>query len=349
MKTFLLILVLAVLAAVAIRVWLIGSNEAEQMAEIGVATEQVVQGEEAEPVDGELNNPVESVAEMVEFDPNEATNRIAPESQGEIPIVNMSELRDVRDLVRFAGLEPGPFLEYADSWYRERGRAMYMPGFAGSADPTQPYEQYDEQTLISFAESGDPWAQQILGKKWHWSRPADSVAMLQRAAEQGSAFAMAQLGRFYNTVSSLEDIESRFSGEALTQMQAILDAPLDLRLESARWMGAAEIASGGWMSGPDQGNFTRDNKANLEMSPERQSEICGLALQTYQDLRDAQAAAGQAPIPVTAPPFINRSQVSGYCDTPDWPRPDISHCRMVRVAQHGSETTQLFGLCPPSP
>lgn len=333
MRLFILTLILAVLAVAAIRVWFINMDEEAQRAEIAVVT--VGDGLTLdEPLTGMQSSDAGSDISL--------TASRSFESGDDVPTIFREDFTEPGDLLRVMEFDPEKFWAAANAWYAERGMHTSMTNTAG---PDQPYQQYDDQTLLGLAGSGDMWAQQILGDRWINNRPAEAVELFQRAAEQGSVQAMARLSRLYDSLASLNDPIQLFDSAGVDQAQLILDATPDLQLESARWLGAAEIMSGGMWIGPDQGEFLGSTPESVRTSADRQDEICERSLQTYQDLRDARIAAGGAPIPITAPPWIDHSHSPGYCDSPDWPRPDISDCRQIRFARVGEDATRLFSFC----
>jgi hypothetical protein len=213
---------------------------------------------------------------------------------------------------------------------------------AGNFLLDQPYQQYDEQTLRGLAEADDMWAQQLLAQQIANDRPAEALEWYQRAAANGSVYAMQEVARLYHRMSSqLRDLSDSTDEQALQQEFAVRDAS------------SPEVSAYAWLATAEAAGWDATRAASLipllgrRLSQEQVSEACTLAQSLRAKLDADRAARGLQPYDRTPPPIVYPGEELGAatrCAEGKPPAYDLSGCREADV-QTGNTSTRVW-VCP---
>ncbi len=133
----------------------------------------------------------------------------------------------------------------------------------------QPYEQYDNATLLAFAEGDDMWAQQFLAERLAESSPAEAVKWYKKAAENGSVHAMTQLARLYRDLQHNGAPVSSDPNSLRSQIDGLRGPGERLDVTGYAWAAVAERA--GW--DPLRGGMTA-GFVGAKLSDAQREEAC---------------------------------------------------------------------------
>ncbi len=217
------------------------------------------------------------------------------------------------------------------TWAVKRGYPEYDQ--SGNYLLDQPYQQYDDDTLLGLAESGDMWAQQLLAKRLVGSRPGDAMQWYERAAASGSVYAMQELANLHYrsarkaTRAQLKDAEGR------EQLDAIKgESP---EVTAYAWLAAAERS--GW--DPTRAASTV-SLVSRRLSDEQVAEACTMAEDIRSGLQSQRQSQGLGAYDLTPPPLLVApgewgGTTSCYEEEQAY---DLSQCQEAAVVASGVST-----------
>lgn len=225
-------------------------------------------------------------------------------------------------------------LERLEGAWRNWAAARGYPVADVSGAPLyeQPYQQYDDRTLQALAQGGDMWAAQILADRLAVTSPAEAIEHYRRAAEAGSIYAMHEMATLYNRVSDKRrEVDFNATEQALEQVYAMRDAPVEPEVAGYAWTIVAEMAG----SEPMFGALA---SAQLEqrMQPAQIDEACAIARGLYDELAARRAALGLGDFDRTPPPLVYEDPAREQRCPGLEPALDLSGCRQLVVQQPAS-------------
>lgn len=297
-----------------------------------------------------LNGPVQEPASDIETlttppETRDAKARphsevpLQPEVADDPPQPDVTTLTDKTSaqaalLALFVQLE-GPMREWAAT------RGLPLSDANGNFVLEQPYQQYDNETLLALADNGDMWAQQILAERIASTRPAEAMELYRRAAARGSIFAMLQLSQLADTIaesSSEFDFEQELEGAdsiALEQFYSLRDAAVPPKVNAFAWRAVAEMAG---LPG-----FSSISRSQWSLPDEELAAACDLAGSIYSDLLARRSSLGLGAYPSDTPPAWFDGNALGMgpsCEHPQAIEFDLSACREIRYEPPDGERSE---------
>lgn len=204
----------------------------------------------------------------------------------------------------------------------------------------QPYGQLDDETLRSFAENGDMWAQQFLGERLASTRPAEAIEWFRKAAMNGSLHAMTEIARLYQAVGSMRgELQSEADSGGLDQLYALKD-DVNAPITAYAWAAVAERA--GW--DPLYGSM-KTSHIGSQLNDDEKKEACGVATGIFDSLTEERRSAGLGEYDRRPPPvvFDVEELQTGTACLEGRSTFDLSGCREVHVS--AGEVTNKIWVC----
>jgi hypothetical protein len=219
--------------------------------------------------------------------------------KGAVRIIDMGSADDfnrAQEALEAIGVDE--LIKRNSQWRQSRGFAQTDP--YGNLPYEQPYENFDDELLRVYAENGDMWAQQILADRIASSRPADALAWYDKAAQNGSIYAMKQMERLYSKISGTPASQSRSAELYSQQLPELHNSPDSPEQLSTAW------AIVGQMAGADPSDNAAI-KARIErnFSADEQASVCQTAELIYNNLLQARSSSGLGDYDREPPPFLS--------------------------------------------
>jgi hypothetical protein len=220
---------------------------------------------------------------------------VAEDDSGDIPEFQVDSRDAFYEMLAALGLDNAQ--EAMAQWSKDHGYASI--DMTGQLQRDQPYDRYDEATLGQLSADGDMWATQELAARLSRERPAEAVELYQRAAAQGSLYAMDELARLYRMAGSEAVARSRVFEAARPQIEAIRASGADPNATAYAWLVAAEMASGD----PSRTAATARQLAR-QLEPEQIEQACAMAPSLLESLDTMRANEGIAAPGSQIPPMV---------------------------------------------
>lgn len=190
----------------------------------------------------------------------------------------------------------------------------------------QPYEQYDDATLLAFADSDDMWAQQFLAARLADTNPTEAIEWYRRAAENGSVHAMTEMARLYRDLQFRPKRSASDDGVG-EQINSLRSDGTRLDVTGYAWAAVAERA--GW--DPLRGGMTA-GFVGAKLSDAQREQACEMAESLYSSLSTSRSERGLGDYPSNPPPVVfDPGAITGTgCASSATPTYE-SQCREVQV------------------
>jgi len=200
----------------------------------------------------------------------------------------------------------------------------------------QPYDQYDDATLLAFAQNEDMWAQQFLAKRLERTRPAEAIDWYRKAAINGSLYAMDQLTSLYGKLARQRADGPNSDAEYKQQLLAVRDSVDSTQEMGFAWSMASVMAGGD----PGRSRLTLD-ALSRNFDEDEQQRACDMAASIYSDLSGSRQDRGMPDFSRSPPPLMmgSMSQSSSLpCGgQASVPHVDTSSCEELIMVLGGSE------------
>ena len=210
----------------------------------------------------------------------------------------------------------------------------------------QPYEQYDNATLLAFAEGDDMWAQQFLAERLADTDPEKALEWYRRAAVNGSVHAMTQMARLYRDLqfdnrqpaAAAQTADGRSAG-SLKDPRSQFSPPPGERLDVTGYAWAAVAERAGW--DPLRGGMTA-GFVGAKLSDAQRERACEKADEIFESLVSTRGERGLGGYPTNPPPVVfDPGAVTGTgCGTRAQPIYE-TQCREVQV-NVGGQVSRLW-------
>lgn len=293
------------------------------------------------PALAEIDKPAPAAAPTVAPEPAP----VEPAAPVEAPVVTRVEeddgvLRiDLTDNANFFALFDELGIEDVEGKLAKWGLSRGYPQLDDQGNPMldQPYEQYDDATLLAFAEGDDMWAQQFLAERLAKTDPAEALKWYERAAQNGSVHAMTQMARLYRDMQYEPASNSTDAGGKRGQIASMRQSGERLDVTGYAWAAVAERA--GW--DPLRGGMTA-GFVGAKLSDAQREQACEQADQLYASLVNTRQERGLGDYANNPPPVVfDPGAITGTgCGTSQTPVYE-SQCREVQV-NVGGQVSRLW-------
>lgn len=247
------------------------------------------------------------------------------------PVMDASMgIEELYRVVSTLGIDPGDFRSQMQEFYCGAGWPPAHDQYSlTGCNLEQPYDQYDDETLLQLARNGDMWAQQIFADRIAATRPAEAIQWYQRAAAQGSASAAVNIAAIYNgsrtDFLSQADITDTDLMEQTLSLHDSTDSP---RYLAAAWVGVSNLMARRSLSGDSLGEY------GASLGSEQFAQACGMAEQLLDQFEQDARDAGREPPPRRVSPLLIDASAGdpAYCPGPNWSDPGTDDCQAFELS-----------------